>query len=55
MIVLKPFKSTLRRFKAGDHVSETDDLSPHSFAGLMVRKFIGAPKAPKLKKPAKAG
>lgn len=55
MIVLKPFNSTLRRFKAGDHVSENDDLSPHSFAGLTVRKFIGDPKASKVKKPAKAG
>lgn len=43
--VLKPFKSTNRRFAPGDGpgsiVGETDDISPHTIGSLRAKSFIG--------------
>jgi hypothetical protein len=52
MIVLKPFTTTNRRFPLGAPVSAGDDFSPHSFAALKARGFIGEPAAPAKSAPA---
>lgn len=38
--VLKPFNTTIHRFRPGDAVHLMDDLSPHTFEGLKERGFI---------------
>jgi hypothetical protein len=44
-VVARPFNTVNRRFAVGAQVSESDDLSPHSFAGLKEGGFIAAPVA----------
>jgi len=39
-IVAKYLTTTRRRLKINDPVTETDDLSPHTFADLKTRGFI---------------
>lgn len=39
-VVTKPFNTLQRRFRLGAEVSETDDLSPHTFDDLNTRGFI---------------
>jgi hypothetical protein len=41
-VVANPFNTVNRRFAVGAQVSEADDLSPHSFAGLRENGFIAA-------------
>lgn len=43
MTVLKQFNTRLRRFFAGDPVSPEDDLSPHTFDGLVRAGYIEKP------------
>lgn len=38
--VLKAFNSNQRRFREGDEVSASDDLSPHDYADLVARDFL---------------
>jgi hypothetical protein len=45
-VVAKQFNTRLRRLRAGDPVSQTDDLSPHTFADLKAGKFIAAKAEP---------
>jgi hypothetical protein len=42
-VVARRFNTVNRRFAVGARVSESDDLSPHSFAGLKEGGFITAP------------
>ncbi len=44
--VLKPFKTTQRRFAEGDAVSILDDLSPFTFEDLKDGGFVGVETSP---------
>lgn len=39
-VVAKPFNTVNRRFREGDPVLATEDLSPHSFDDLKARRWI---------------
>lgn len=45
-VVLRAINTETRRLCVGDPVSETDDLAPHTFAGLKERGFIGSQDQP---------
>lgn len=38
--VAKPFTTTLRRFRIGMTVTPRDDLSPHTYDGLVAAGYI---------------
>jgi hypothetical protein len=52
--VLKPFNSTLQRFRAGDDIADGADLSPHTAASLTAAGFLSEPAPPAVQKPARA-
>lgn len=49
-VVKKPFNTRNRRFKEGDDISPREDLTPHTFEGLVDAGYIE--KLPKAKKTA---
>ncbi|GAB5506682.1 MAG: hypothetical protein Rhirs2KO_18450 [Rhizobiaceae bacterium] len=52
--VIKPFTTTLRRFREGMTVSEEDDLAPHTFDGLVAACRIEETVEPKTEKTTQA-
>ena len=46
-LVKKAFKTTQRKFKPGDEIAVTDDLSPHTIATAKVAGLIDLKPEPK--------